>query len=365
MDYMFLRAVAFQHFRSYEGGVFRFGEGTTVVVGENAAGKTNFLEGIYLLAAGKSFRAEKDWQLLAFGETIGRVKGVIVHEGEEVSLEVTLVPGASGVLQKRYLVNGVGRRRVDFAGNLLAVLFVPDDMDIVSGSPSLRRNFLDEVLEQVDLEYRLALATYTKALRQRNALLEQAQESGVRNEKLFSYWDELLITNGSIIHTKRDAFIAFINARKKEFFPFTLMYDASLISRERLDKYRQAEMGAGVTLVGPHRDDMFIRVSHVVSGKEEEAKFFASRGQQRLIVLELKLCQIAYIEAVSGQRPMLLLDDIFSELDSHHIVKVLEMVRQQQTVITTTHKEFVEQLGEAVAVISVQKTQGGSSEQVV
>jgi DNA replication and repair protein RecF len=367
---MLLKGMALQNFRSYESGVFHFGEGTTVVVGENAAGKTNFLEAVYLLSMGKSFRAEKDWQLLQFEKSVGRVKGKIQasnvryqmsDEKEEVDLEVVLAAGESSVLKKKYLVNGVSRRRLDFAGKLSVVLFVPDDMDLVGGSPSLRRNFLDEVLEQVDLDYRLALQTYTKALRQRNALLEQVQETGVRNESQLVYWNGLLIENGQLITKKRREVIEYINKKEKEFFQFELVYDVSEISNERLAKYKQAEIGAGVTLVGPHRDDLVIQISDFRNriSEKKEAKYFASRGQQRLIVLEMKLAQINYIEDLLKHRPVLLLDDIFSELDSKHIGKVLEMIKKQQTIVTTTHKEFVKDLvGSQVQMVQLEKNVG-------
>jgi DNA replication and repair protein RecF len=188
-----------------------------------------------------------------------------------------------------------------------------------------------------------------RALRQRNALLERAQESGIRDEKNFAYWDSLLITNGQVVASRREEFISFINQKRKALFEFQAAYDKSEISVERLAQYKQAERGAGVTLVGPHRDDFFLFVEkpkRLAQGKPsssepENVKYFASRGQQRLVVLELKLSQIAYIEKQTGERPVLLLDDIFSELDESYTEKVLEIVNGQQSVITTTDEEFV------------------------
>jgi DNA replication and repair protein RecF len=260
---------------------------------------------------------------------------------EDTVLEVVLSQRNTNYLQRKYLVNGVAKRRVDFASHLSVVLFTPLDLDIVSGQPSARRNFLNEVLEQTDPEYRLAFSLYTKALRQRNALLEQAQETGYRDEDRFSYWDELLISNGQLITDRREALIAYINTREKQFFPFTLAYDSSTISEERLAQYRHAEVGAGVTLVGPQRDDVLIRSQHEGSQSMEPVKHFSSRGQQRLVTLELKKLQISYMEEQTGDKQLLLLDDIFSELDSSHINLVLELIGKKQTILTTTHKEFV------------------------
>jgi len=240
---------------------------------------------------------------------------------------------------KKFLINGVAKRRVDFAANLIAVLFSPADLDIIIGSPSLRRNLLDDVLEQTDRDYRIANIAYVKALRQRNALLEVVRETGQRSEKQFEYWDKLVIENGQILTEKREEFIEFVNKNIKDIFDFKLSYDRSEISRERLDQYSSAEIASAVTLVGPHRDDFVILMA-----KENDfydVKSFGSRGQQRLAILQLKSLQIKFIEEKIGKKPLLLLDDIFSELDEGHINLILEKTGSEQTIITTTHKEFV------------------------
>jgi DNA replication and repair protein RecF len=344
---MILKSLVLQHFRSYAQAVYRFTPDTTVIIGPNAAGKSNLIEAIYLLTTGKSARTEKEKQLVEFGEAVAWVKGIIGlpdEEEEEETLEVVLSQGQTSFLQKKYMVNGVSKRRADFAGRMVAVLFTPSDLDVVIGQPGTRRRFLDDVLEQVDLDYRHALTTYTKAIRQRNALLEQVQETGFRNEKLFAYWDELTISTGQIVSGKRAALIEYINNRDKELFPFTMIYDSSVISQERLLQYKDAEVGAGVTLVGPHRDDIIIQSMHDISKELEDVKYFASRGQQRLVILELKMAQIAFIQEKAQTHPILLLDDIFSELDTSHINSVLERVPNNQTIITTTHKEFLSAL---------------------
>lgn len=343
---MILHSLTLQNFRSYTKASYTFSDTTTIIVGANAIGKTNLIESLYLLATGKSFRAEKEKQLIQFGKSVARIIGTLTSGEDDKKLEIVLSSQASSqFLQKKYLVNGISKRRIDFAGRITAVLFTPLDLDLVSGQPGNRRRFLDEVLEQVDSDYRLAHATYIKALRQRNALLEQVQETGFRNEKQFEYWDELLIKNGTIIMNKREEFIQSINARQKDFFPCLLTYDKSVISEERLLQYKQAEVGAGVTLVGPHRDDVLIQTYHEVSKDLVEVRYFASRGQQRLVTLELKLAQIAYFQEKTNTQPLLLLDDIFSELDSQNIQKILDLMHYHQVIITTTHKEFVTTVG--------------------
>lgn len=335
---MQISKLSLQHFRSYTQQTFSFDPQLTIIIGPNTAGKSNIMEALYLLATGKSFRAEKDNQMVEFGEEIGRVKAKI---GEDTLEVVILNNEQSGtrMFQKKFLVNDVPRRRVDFAGRLTVVLFTPLDLDIIILSPSHRRNFLDSVLEQTDREYRLSLTTYTKALRQRNALLDRVRETGESFQKQFDYWDELLITHGGTITTKREAFIQYCNSSEKELITCEIIYDHSKINRERLDKYHAGEIASATTLVGPHRDDFHVLFD--VGGQKQDIRYFGSRGQQRLVVLQLKLLQLTYVEHILGERPLLLLDDIFSELDNGHIKLVMKHIGSQQTILTTTHEEFV------------------------
>lgn len=347
---MLLKKLALQNFRSYDKKTFSFDDKLTYVVGPNTSGKSNLIESIFLLSSGKSYRAEKDVQMIKFGEKIARAKAVIVGDGDEEQLEVvvakeddptTPLDDDMFLLKKKYLLNGVSRSRVKFAWRLQSLLFVPSDLDIIDGSPGLRRRFLDNVLELVDEEYRRSLLEYTKAIRQRNALLEQARESGIRSEKQFAYWDELVIKTGSFLTRKREEFIDYINTQSKDVADVSVAYDKSIISEERLAKYRDAELGSCVTLVGPHRDDFSVSMKEGSAKQSFDVKSFGSRGQQRLAVLQLKLLQLSYIEEKTGNRPLLLLDDIFSELDESHIKLVMDMVTKQQTIITTTHEEFI------------------------
>lgn len=342
---MILKSLSLQNFRNYTKATFNFSNTTTIIIGPNGIGKTNLIEAIFLLATGKSFRAEKEKQLIQFEKSVCRIVGDIIREPDNEKLEAVFADQGTPFLKKKYLVNGVARRRTDFAGNLTAVLFTPADLDLVSGQPGNRRRFFDEVLEQVDGDYRIAHTTYTKALRQRNALLERVQETGERREKDFIYWDDLLIRTGSVIMYKREEFIEFINAKQKDFFPCLLTYDKSVISKERLLQYKDAEVGAGVTLVGPHRDDIIIQTFHEESKELVDVRYFASRGQQRLVTLELKLAQINFLQNRTKTNPILILDDIFSELDSVNIKKVLDFMDHHQVIITTTHKEFIEDVG--------------------
>ena len=335
---MYLSHLSLQNFRSYKKAEFNFSESTTLIIGPNTAGKSNLIEAIFFLAKGASFRADKDEQLINFAKEIGRIKAKV---GEK-NLETVIAKGEAGGQMrpfKKYLVNGVSKRKVDFVGNFFAVLFAPNDLEIIIGSPSKRRDFIDNILIQTDRDYRLAIGFYEKGLRIRNALLHKAKETGTKPQKEFEYWDNLLITQGQKITKKREDFIEYLNTSQKEVLEFKIFYDKSIISKERLLQYKDAEIASGVTLVGPHRDDFII---NLIDEKEEhDVKFFGSRGQQRLAILQLKILELNFIEKVAQVRPTLLLDDIFSELDEDHINLILDMIGTQQTVMTTTHEEFI------------------------
>ena len=340
---MILTSLSLQNFRNYKKKSFTFSPNTTLIVGPNTSGKSNLIEAVFFMAKGGSFRIDKDEQLVKFGEKVARIKGFVADKELEV---VIAKEGVNGRITpfKKYLVNGVNKRRVDFVGNFFAVLFAPNDLEIIVGSPSKRRDFVDHILNQTDREYRLALSFYEKGLRARNALLHRVKEKGIRSEREFVYWDNLLIVQGQKVTKKREEFVKYLNDAKKDILDFEIFYDKSLISKERLLQYKDAEVGAGVTLVGPHRDDFSINLIH--KSEMHDIKFFGSRGQQRLATLQLKLLELIFIELQTKERPVLLLDDIFSELDEDHINLVLEqtLLRQGyggQAIITTTHKEFV------------------------
>jgi DNA replication and repair protein RecF len=213
---MILSEITLQNFRSYKKASFTFHPEVTYVVGENTAGKSNLIEAIGYISQGKSFRAEKEVQVIRFGEEVARIIGQVTGD-DSITLETVFAflpsPGRDAYFQKKFLVNSIPKRRIDFAGIIPSVLFTPEDLEIIIASPSIRRAFFDSVLEQTDREYRQAMITYTKAIRQRNALLEDVRETGSRNVSQFTYWDNLVIINGQIITKKRLEFITFINAQ--------------------------------------------------------------------------------------------------------------------------------------------------------
>lgn len=355
---MAISSIQLFNFRNFKKREIEFSPKTTVIVGPNASGKTNILEAIYLLATGKSFRARVEAEVVNYREEVARVCGEISQnnktledKGKQITkLEAVLTRGKikigdekyEKVPRKKLLINGIAKRLFNFAGILKVVLFGPWDLELVTESPSVRRSFLDNVLSQVDREYRRAILSYEKGLRQRNKLLYRIREEGISRSSLL-FWDQLLIKNGNYISDKRNEFIGFVNGTcDLNSQDFSLTYDSSAISEGRLNQYEEEEVAAATTLVGPHRDDFVFKLKKNKKGNYHDLSRFGSRGEQRMGVLWLKLAELSFIESVTQETPTLLLDDIFSELDAEHRKIVMNLVDEQQTIITTADEHFLE-----------------------
>jgi DNA replication and repair protein RecF len=351
-----IKTVKLSDFRNFRSKTLEFSDKVTLILGPNASGKTNILESLFILSTGRSFKARVEEEMINYNKDITRVVGVLslgsptaekISASRHPSLEVVLTRGLidigaerpEKVARKKLTVNGVPKRLIDFAGNLKVVLFGPWDMDLVTESPSLRRKFLDTVLSQVDREYRRSILSYEKGVRQRNRLLFRIREEGISRSQL-SFWNQLLIKNGDYISEKREEFIEFVNGRNSlNSQSFQLEYDRSVISEGRLEQYKEEEVAAATTLVGPHRDDFIFKIGEPQRARNLSA--FGSRGEQRMGILWLKMAELAFVEEKSGERPTLLLDDIFSELDHEHRDVVMEIIKNQQTIITTADEHSV------------------------
>ncbi len=346
---MRLERLTLNNFRSYDKKVIHFGE-SCVIVAPNGAGKTNILEAIYLLSTGISERAGVTEEMIRFGEDIATVSGVVEHEDERTELSVVLTNGVymgKHTPKRRYLVDGVARTRANIVGKLASVLFRPEDMMIVEGSPSRRRDYINDTLCMAHPEYARALSVYEASLKRRNRLLDAIREGLARKEQL-SYWDQSIIKNGNILTDYRRDFLSYLSQLHTSFGEYELEYDASTISPSRLLQYESAEVAVGFTLVGPHKDDFRIisnpKFSNSQIGQGRDLMKYGSRGEQRLAVLFLKLGNMQYVEAKLGIRPILLLDDIFSELDQVHREEVVKMTEGRQAILTTAEEEIIELL---------------------
>lgn len=343
-----IRTLKLTDFRNFKAKALEFSDKITTIVGPNASGKTNILESLYLLSTAKSFKAKLEAETIKYEENITGILGIT----DTGRLEVKITRGDNGWPKKRLLLNGVPKRTIDFTGNFKTVLFGPWDMDLVTESPSIRRKFLDSVLSQVDREYRRSVLSYEKGLRQRNRLLLRIREEGVPRSQLL-FWNQLLIKNGDFISQKREGFINFVNtSHSDQTVNYSLEYDKSVISEGRLEQYREEEVAAATTLVGPHRDDFIFFKIKGKKGQEikkRELSAYGSRGEQRMGILWLKMAELSFIENANSDinpgRPTLLLDDIFSELDHEHRDIVMELSKKQQTIITTADEHFLKGIG--------------------
>ena len=347
---MHLSHLTLQNFRSYHQADFQFKPQTNLILGTNGSGKTNILESIYFLSCGKSFRSSALSQLITWDQPFTSVRGTL----DDHSLEVQLIKDSTKVsLSRKFIVDQVNSTRPKYLGTLKVVIFEPEDIRLVTGSPTRRRDYLDSVFTATEWRYAQALSQYHRALKHRNELLDQIREGKSQRSELF-YWDQSLIKNSDIIHTFRQTFVKSIN----NFFqthPFveiqtlSLNYRPSILTLEILEKNYPVDLNFGYTQVGIHRDD-FSFDSSVFSAPDKNLAFWGSRGQQRLAVLALRLGQINYLEETYSQKPILLLDDIFSELDPEHRKLVVNICRKYQTIFTSAEESAVSILPESAIV---------------
>lgn len=329
---MFLKQIILTNFRNYSSLKHSFKSQITVLIGNNAQGKSNFLESIYFLATTKSSKADRDEELIKKGEEVLRVKGEGERgKGEDFDLEIAMQQTPETGLTKRVKVNGIPRRALDYIGNLSVVTFSPEDINLVAGPPALRRWHIDLTLAQVDKEYKKALTSYEETVRRKNKILKNIKEGNAKVDEL-KFWADQQINLGQIITQKRENFFKFLNTTERKFGEFEFEYLKNEISKARLDEYLNREIASLSSLIGPHRDD-FRFLARNEDGKRDLSPF-GSRGEQRVAVLDLKISEVEFIELSLGHRPILLLDDVFSELDLAHREHVIDLISLQQTIIT-------------------------------
>lgn len=351
---MKIRNIKLKNYRNHINAYFDFDENLTLVTGQNGTGKTNLLEAIYLVATAKSPRAVYDKDLINYEQKYCTIWADIENRSDSFELELQVIKGddATNLSSKKAKVNKTPKAINAFTGIFNSVMFAPEDIDIITGSPSERRKFIDLLLSQTDPFYKKVLGTYNKAVKQRNKLLEIINETG-RGYDQMEFWNQQLLLLGRQIHEKRDLFFAYasqtlenkIQELDSEKARSEIHYKKSEITRERLEKHHDHEIAAKSTLVGPHRDDFSITYNGY------DVAEFGSRGQQRTILLSLKLTEIGFIEKTKGERPVLLLDDIFSELDDHHRQTVIETVHEQQTIVTSAETSQILGLTAAKTIV--------------
>jgi DNA replication and repair protein RecF len=355
--------------RSYPTLDVAFGPGPHLVWGPNAAGKTSLLEAMVVLARGASHRTTTDAELVRWSADVAGIEGHVASEEIEVALVRPGSAAAAAGARKRIRVNGIARRAAALSEKLRVVLFAPEDMLLVAGSPSLRRATVDQLASTLLPGYAADLATYGRALQQRNGLLRAIRDETASRDDL-RYWDQPFLDAGGAIvaarHELLERLAQPLAGAHREIAPeegetsrlgLTYVTNAPLAAGEtardalarRLVETAEKELWNGTTLVGPHRDD----VAFEMAGRDLSA--FASRGQQRTAILALKLAELDLVTERDGRPPLLLLDDVFlddvfSELDparrGHLVRRIAEL---PQAFVTTTTLDDLDQALRAIA----------------
>lgn len=330
-----LESARLQNFRSHKDLHLSFDSEVTLIIGPNASGKTNIIEAIYMAAQGYSFRG-KDIELIMHDTEWARVDIM----GQEFSRSVLLEKKET--LQKSYIIDDTPLRRLQIGRLLPVVLFEPNNMLLIHGSPELRRAFLDDLLSQTVIGYRSWLLQYKRTLAQRNALLKE----GIKRAKseLFA-WDIRLCDLGARIAIERYNLIELINEQLKPLYSTIAGKKTNIVAKYQLlfsrDQYgskmlKQLELNhasdceRGFTSIGPHREDICFEINSKL------AEEVASRGETRSLILALKIASTYHLEQSSGKKPLLILDDVFAELDEARQYHLSSSIKQYQKIITTT-----------------------------
>lgn len=347
---MKVKSLSVANFRNYEKEGITFCDDTNVIYGNNAQGKTNILEAIYLFSHGRSHRTKSDTELIKFGAEFARLSVVFSDSSREYRAVMQLLPNG----KKTVKINNVPITKLSMLMRYLnVVMFSPEDLEIIKGAPQLRRRFLDEAISQLYPVYLKSLISYHKNLAQKNSLLKKMKFAGKIEDPMLSVWNEQIAEDGSRIMEYRRNFIESLNGFAKEIhhnisgenlnLVYTPSVECDIISKDsflnKLESVSLREIENGSSLYGIQRDDLRLFIN------EKEVKTFASQGQQRTAVLSLKMAQMEKINSVRNEYPVLLLDDIMSELDISRRTYLTEKIRGKQVILTCTDIDTAEKTG--------------------
>lgn len=344
---MKLTELNLHHFRNYNEAQVEFSPQINVLIGENAQGKTNLLESIYVLAMTRSHRTNNDRELIEFGKDAAQIKGTVQRELGSLKLELDI--GKHG---KKAKANHLEKARLsEYLGQLNVILFAPEDLALVKGAPTVRRRFIDMEFGQVSPKYLHDLTQYRDILKQRNRYLKQLQSHEAQDQLYLEVLSEQLAAVGGAIISQRVKFLSELEEYAQELHQsitqgrenLTFEYSSAIkdastlteveLSEALMDLYRQnqsKEIFQGTTLYGPHRDDVRFLINH------KNVQTYGSQGQQRTTALSVKLAEIDLMKNQTGEYPILLLDDVLSELDGARQTHLLKTIQDKvQTFLTT------------------------------
>ena len=340
---MIIRSIELSNFRNYERAELHFHEGTNVLYGDNAQGKTNVLEAIFVGGTTRSHKGSRDQEMIRSGEKESHIRYFIEKREKVFKVEVHMRRGSS----KGIAIDGLPiKNSSELLGLSNIVFFSPEDLGIIKNGPEERRRFIDMEMCQLNKAYLFYLTQYRKVLHQRNALLKQIRENGDLKSTL-GIWNQQLVENGRKIIRLREEFVSKLNEIMKEKHAsltggredIEISYKPSCRQQDlesRLFMEEERDILSGTTTVGPHRDDM------VFITENRDLRKYGSQGQKRTAALSLKMAEIEIVEQSVGEKPILLLDDVLSELDRSRQNYLLENIKGIQTIITCTGlEEFI------------------------
>ena len=346
MRFMKIKKLFLQNFRNYERENFEFSDGLNILFGKNGQGKTNCAEAVFYLCTGTSLRIRHDKQLIRMGAECANIVAEAENRYGRVTIEADIYEN-----KREIRVNGSKiHKNADLMGHINSVFFSPGELRLIQDGPDERRRFMNISISQTSPAYYTALLRYNKILDQRNTLLKNRDVNLVLDT--LPVWDEQLCKYAAIIVKKRAEFVEKLAPYAKEYHAFLTdggeelvikpdrVYEGeeSEISKKlltRLENNYEKDLRLGFTTVGPHRDDLEVTIGGV------DAKAYASQGQTRTAALALKLSEVQIFKALSGESPILVLDDVMSELDLPRRKKLLKCISELQTVLTCTHAERV------------------------
>lgn len=347
---MNIQKIQLNHFRNYQDIEITLNKGINIFYGNNAQGKTNILEAIFLCSIGRSFRTNKEKELIEFGEEFASVRIDFAKKDREGYVKYTINP------KKSISVNGVKIKRLsELLGTINTVIFTPDDINILKNGPAARRKFLDIYISQLRPNYLYTLNLYLKTLEQRNNYLRLPE----KKEEMLEIWDEKLTEYAEIIFQYRKEYLEKIQKKIKKIHQnitegkeeIELFYRSDFETKEQfqeaLKSHRKIDFIKGYTTKGIHRDDF------EVSLNDKMVNVYGSQGQHRTAMLSLKMAELEVIEEEIGETPILLLDDFMSELDQTRRKNFLKYIQNAQVIITGTEKMEFENLD--YSVFHVQK----------
>ena len=343
---MKIKKLLLQNFRNYENQIFEFSDGLNVLFGKNGQGKTNCAEAAFYLCTGTSLRIRHDKQLIKMGAESAKIVAEAENRYGKVTIEADIYEN-----KREIRINGSKiHKNADLMGHINSVFFSPGELRLIQDGPDERRRFMNISISQTSPAYYTALLRYNKILDQRNTLLKNRDAELVLDT--LPVWDEQLCKYAAIIIKKRTEFIEKLSPYAKEFHAFLTdggeelvikpdrIYegDEEIIAKKllgRLENNYEKDLRLGFTTVGPHRDDLDVLIGGV------DAKAYASQGQMRTAALSLKLAEVQIFKELSGEYPVLILDDVMSELDLRRRKKLLNCITDMQPILTCTHAERV------------------------